>query len=415
MVLFGGLLSIKAIVFLTFSVFAIAAVGYLLGRITINGVSLGTAGVFIIALLFGAFFYTPLGNQLVVSMTSEDLQTVLHTSYVSGALKIVENIGLVLFVTSVGFIAGPSFFGDLKKNFKSYILLGLLIIVVGGIACAACSIFDIRVFGRSKEEVGAMLVGLLSGSLTSTPAFSAAKATVTSEELEAIVAVGHGIAYLFGVIGVVLFVQLVPKFVGADMEAERAKLSESAPEAPCKLTGKEMELDPFGFGIFSIVAILGIFIGSIKVGNFSLTTTGGCLILALVFGHFQKFGNISVTPHESTLKVFRELGLMFFLMGAGVAGGASFVKYFEWVYFIYGIIMTLVPMIAGFFFAKFVLKLNLLNNLGSICGGMTSTPALGTLISTAGTEKVAGAYASTYPIALVAVVVVSQVLIIIFR
>ncbi len=415
MVLFGGLLSIKAIVFLTFSVFAIAAVGYLLGRITINGVSLGTAGVFIIALLFGAFFYTPLGNQLVVSMTSEDLQTVLHTSYVSGALKIVENIGLVLFVTSVGFIAGPSFFGDLKKNFKSYILLGLLIIVVGGIACAACSVFDIRVFGRSKEEVGAMLVGLLSGSLTSTPAFSAAKATVTSEELEAIVAVGHGIAYLFGVIGVVLFVQLVPKFVGADMEAERSKLSESAPEAPCKLTGKEMELDPFGFGIFSIVAILGIFIGSIKVGNFSLTTTGGCLILALVFGHFQKFGNISVTPHESTLKVFRELGLMFFLMGAGVAGGASFVKYFEWVYFIYGIIMTLVPMIAGFFFAKFVLKLNLLNNLGSICGGMTSTPALGTLISTAGTEKVAGAYASTYPIALVAVVVVSQVLIIIFR
>lgn len=415
MVLFGGLLSIKAIVFLTFSVFAIAAVGYLLGRITINGVSLGTAGVFIIALLFGAFFYTPLGNQLVVSMTSEDLQTVLHTSYVSGALKIVENIGLVLFVTSVGFIAGPSFFGDLKKNFKSYILLGLLIIVVGGIACAACSVFDIRVFGRSKEEVGAMLVGLLSGSLTSTPAFSAAKATVTSEELEAIVAVGHGIAYLFGVIGVVLFVQLVPKFVKADMDAERSKLSESAPEAPCKLTGKEMELDPFGFGIFSIVAILGIFIGSIKVGNFSLTTTGGCLILALVFGHFQKFGNISVTPHESTLKVFRELGLMFFLMGAGVAGGASFVKYFEWVYFIYGIIMTLVPMVAGFFFAKFVLKLNLLNNLGSICGGMTSTPALGTLISTAGTEKVAGAYASTYPIALVAVVVVSQVLIIIFR
>ena len=421
MVLFGGLLSIKAIVFLTFSVFAIAAVGYLLGRITINGVSLGTAGVFIVALLFGAFFYTPLGNQLVVKVASANLNEVLRASYVSGALKIVENVGLVLFVTSVGFIAGPSFFGDLKKNFKSYILLGLLIIAVGGIACAACCVFDIKVFGRSEEEVGAMLVGLLSGSLTSTPAFSAAKATVvesakfTAEQLEAIVAVGHGIAYLFGVIGVVLFVQLVPKFLGADMDKERAKLSESAPEAPKKLNGNELELDVFGFCIFSIVALLGIFIGSFKFGNFSLTTTGGCLILALIFGHFQKIGNVSVTPHESTLKVFRELGLMFFLIGAGVAGGASFVKYFEWVYFIYGIIMTLVPMIAGFFFAKFVLKLNLLNNLGSICGGMTSTPALGTLISTAGTEKVAGAYASTYPIALVAVVVVSQVLIIIFR
>jgi len=36
------------------------------------------------------------------------------------------------------------------------------------------------------------------------------------------------------------------------------------------------------------------------------------------------------------------------------------------------------------------------------------------LISTAGTEKVAGAYASTYPIALISVVLVSQILILMF-
>ena len=408
MVLFGGILSIKTISFLVFCVFVIAGLGYLLGRITIKGVSLGTAGVFIVALLFGAFLYNPLAAQLKVG----------GATYVSNALKIVENLGLILFVTSVGFIAGPSFFGDLKKNFKSYILLGVIIILIGGLSCAGCIVFDNKVFGRDLEEVSAMLVGLLSGSLTSTPAFSAAKATVTQGgaiDYEAIVAVGHGIAYLFGVVGVVLFVQLVPKFVKADMDAERAKLSESAPEAPSKLTGSELELDVFGFCAFSLVAVLGVFFGSFKFGNFSLTTTGGCLILSLIFGHFQKIGKVSIMPQEATLKVFRELGLMLFLIGAGVAGGASFVKYFEWVYFIYGIIMTLLPMIIGFFFAKFVLKLNLLNNLGSICGGMTSTPALGTLISTAGTEKVAGAYASTYPIALVAVVLVSQFLIILFR
>lgn len=408
MVLFGGILSIKAITFLSFSVFVIAALGYLLGRITIKGVSLGTAGVFIVALLFGAFLYTPLQNQLIVG----------GKSYVSSALKIVENLGLILFVTSVGFIAGPSFFGDLKKNFKSYILLGLIIIIVGGLTCAGCIVLDISVFGRNKEEAGAMIVGLLSGSLTSTPAFSAAKATVSqggSVDYEAIVAVGHGIAYLFGVIGVVLFVQLVPKMAKANMDEERQKLSAANPETPSKLDGSELELDPFGFCAFSIIAVLGIIVGCFKFGNFSLTTTGGCLILALIFGHFQKIGKISIMPHEATLKVFRELGLMFFLIGAGVAGGASFVKYFEWIYFIYGIAMTMVPMIIGFIFAKYVLKLNLLNNLGSICGGMTSTPALGTLIQTAGTEKVAGAYASTYPIALIAVVIVSQVLIIIFR
>lgn len=404
MVLFGGILSIKTVSFLVFCVFVIAGLGYLLGRITIKGVSLGTAGVFIVALLFGAFLYNPLAEQLKVG----------SASYVTNALKIVENLGLILFVTSVGFIAGPSFFGDLKKNFKSYILLGIIIILVGGLSCAGCILFDSKVYGRPLDEVSAMLVGLLSGSLTSTPAFSAAKATVASEELEAIVAVGHGIAYLFGVVGVVLFVQLVPKFIKADMDKERAKLSESAPEAPSKLNGNELELDPFGFCSFSLIALLGVIFGSFKFGNFSLTTTGGCLILALIFGHFQKIGKISIMPLESTLKVFRELGLMLFLIGAGVAGGASFVKYFEWVYFIYGIIMTLFPMIIGFFIAKYVLKLNLLNNLGSICGGMTSTPALGTLIATAGTEKVAGAYASTYPIALVAVVLVSQFLIILF-
>lgn len=72
-------------------------------------------------------------------------------------------------------------------------------------------------------------------------------------------------------------------------------------------------------------------------------------------------------------------------------------------------------MILGFLFAKYVLKLSLLNNLGSLTGGMTSTPALGTLISTAGTEKVAAAYASTYPVALISVVIVSQLLLIIFQ
>ena len=406
MVLFGGILSIKTISFLVFCVFVIAGLGYLLGRITIKGVSLGTAGVFIVALLFGAFLYSPLKAQLMAG----------SESYVKNALKIVENLGLILFVTSVGFIAGPSFFGDLKKNFKSYILLGVIIILIGGLSCAGCIVFDNKIFGRDLEEAGAMLVGLLSGSLTSTPAFSAAKATVNQTgDLEDVVAVGHGIAYLFGVVGVVLFVQLVPKFTKANMDEERAKLSESAPEAPSKLNGSELELDPFGFCAFSIVAVLGVFFGSFKFGNFSLTTTGGCLILSLVFGHFQKIGKVSIMPQEATLKVFRELGLMLFLIGAGVAGGASFVEHFQWIYFIYGIIMTLLPMIIGFFFARFVLKLNLLNNLGSICGGMTSTPALGTLISTAGTEKVAGAYASTYPIALVAVVLVSQFLIIIFR
>lgn len=403
--LFGGIVSIQSITYLMFTVFAIAAVGYALGRITIKGISLGTAGVFIVALLYGCFFYDGLSSSLVVG----------ESTYVSNALKIVENMGLILFVTSVGFIAGPNFFGNFKKNFKSYVVLALVIIVMGGLSCAGCIVVGKNFTDLSLQELTAMLVGLLSGSLTSTPAFSAAKSTV-APELEDLVSVGHGIAYLFGVIGVVLFVQIIPKILKVDMAEERKKLVVADTSVGKKeYKGNLIEMDEFGFMPFSLAAIIGIFLGSIKIGNFSLTTTGGCLLVSLVFGHFAHFGSISVTPKTSTLKVFRELGLMLFLIGAGVAGGASFVKYFEAVYFIYGIIMTLVPMIVGFLFAKYVLKLSILNNLGSITGGMTSTPALGTLINTAGTEDVASSYAATYPVALISVVLVSQFLIIIFR
>lgn len=412
--LFDGVISIQSITFLMFTVFAIAVVGYLLGRITVKGVSLGDAGVFIVALLFGCFFYGSLKDALNITENEATL------SFVKEALKIVENMGLILFVTSVGFIAGPNFFGNFKKNFKSYVMLALVVIIMGGLSCAGCILADMKISGKSGEEVSAMLVGLLSGSLTSTPAFSAAKATVAESvngaELEKIVSVGHGIAYLFGVIGVVLFVQIIPKMMKVDMAKEREALVVADTSGNKKeYKGKLIHIDEFGFMAFSLAAILGIFIGAIKFGNFSLTTTGGCLLVSLVLGHFSHIGPVSVMPKTQTLKVFRELGLMLFLIGAGVAGGESFVKYFEPVYFLYGIIMTLVPMIVGFLFAKYVLKLSILNNLGSITGGMTSTPALGTLINTAGTENVASAYAATYPVALISVVIVSQVLILIFR
>lgn len=296
MELFNGILSIHAVSFLTLSVFAIAALGYILGRITVKGVDLGTAGVFVIALLYGCFFYSNLTHEL--TMTDE--------TFVKEALKNVDNIGLVLFVTSVGFIAGPTFFKNLKKNFKSYVCLGLIIILSASIVCVICITLGKGDTVHEHEEFKAILVGLLSG---------------------------------------------------------------------------------------------------------ALTTTGGCILVSLVMGHFGRIGKISIMPKGSTLRVFRELGLMFFLIGAGISGGAKFVEVFNAKYLFYGVLMTLIPMIIGFLFAKYVLKLPLLNNLGSITGGMTSTPALGTLIQVSGTENIATAYAATYPIALISVVIAAKLIV----
>ena len=142
--------------------------------------------------------------------------------------------------------------------------------------------------------------------------------------------------------------------------------------------------------------------------------------MTLLFGHFGKLGNLSLKIQAQTTKVLKELGLMLFLIGAGVEGGVGLISAVSndasiivWG-LLGGALMTILPMVVGYFIARKALKLPLLNNLGSITGGMTSTPALGTLISTAGTEDVAAAYAATYPIALIAVVLVSQFLIILF-
>ena len=354
MSLFGGVINITGITFFVMSIFAIIVGGYLIGKISIKGVSLGTAGVFIASIIYGILH----SKQLADTMNFSGID------FSPDALKIIENCGLVLFVCSVGLIAGPSFFSNLKKNFKSYILLGVVIILSGGLTTVVCYFIGRNGEADTKQFV-ALLTGLLSGALTSTPAFSAAKATV-APEYESAVTVGYGISYIFGVIGVVLFVQLVPKILHANIDEEVRKITDVSAGQRRKDDRHYVEIDPFGIGAFAFVILTGIFLGAIHIPltskglagtSFSLTTTGGV-----------------------------------------------FIEYFKPIYFVYGLFMTMIPMIIGFIVAMKVVKLHLMNALGCITGGMTSTPALGTLIKVAKTEAVASAYAATYPIALITVV-----------
>ena len=366
------------------AVFLIAALGYFIGGIRIKGIELGTAGVLLVALVFGHF-----GVEIP---------------------SIIRNFGLALFVCSVGFIAGPKFFRDFKSNAASYILLGFLIILSGGICAVLVSLI-----GGIRPELS---VGLLTGALTSTPGLAAAQEA--AGELADLATTGYAIAYPFGVIGVVLFVQLVPRILKVDMAEERAHFEAAHTAKIKRYDGWLFKFDQGGFFAFMIAVVLGILLGNVHVplpggASFSLGTTGGPLIMGLLFGHFAHVGHLDLTVPVEELKTFRELGLMLFLIGAGVSGGAGFVETLRRegvILFVYGAIMTLVPMLVGFFVAKKVLKLRLLNNLGSITGGMTSTPALGTLISVAKTDDVASAYAATYPIALVAVVLCAQFIVI---
>ncbi len=411
----NGLVSVKGTAAVLVGTFLICFIGYALGRIKIKGISLGDSGVFIIALLFGWLFTLPVLKDIPVlsQFYIPNSGSSMFTSY-----KFIQTIGLVLFVTAVGYIAGPRFFKNLKKNAKSYVPLGAIIILVG---------VGITVLFALIPGIGADFSnGILSGALTSTPAFSAAQEVAENRGL---VSLGHAIAYPFGVIGVVVFVQLMPKLMKADMSHECELIKGTANTATAeKKTKKLFQLEDHGFAPFGLAVVLGIILGSVKIpltangfdgACFSLGNTGGPLIVALILGHFGRIGRLDIKVSEHMLKIFRELGLILFLTGAGVEGGVELVAqvsnstYGPMIIlygFLAGAVMTIVPLIVGFILAKKVFKLSLLNNLGSLTGGMTSTPALGTLIGVSGSDDVAAAYASTYPVALVLIVLASNLI-----
>ncbi|MGV6846340.1 MAG: aspartate:alanine exchanger family transporter [Lutibacter sp.] len=169
---------------------------------------------------------------------------------------------------------------------------------------------------------------------------------------------------------------------------------------------------PISFGI-----ILGIFVGKISLNfggfSFGLGLTGGILLTALILGRVGKTGPIMWTMTGAANQILRQFGLLFFLAAVGTSAGknleATLANYgFE--LFIYGVLITLIPMILTVIVSKIFLKMNVLTLLGTLTGGMTSTPGLAAVDNMVDTEAPAVAYATVYPIAMVLLIVVIQIL-----
>ncbi|MCR5422038.1 MAG: hypothetical protein K6E74_00160, partial [Bacilli bacterium] len=371
--------------------FGVLFVGYLLGRIKIKGIALGTSGIFIIAIVAGC----------LIPKESLDITTIT---------KQLSNVGLALFITSVGFTAGPMFIQNFKSKAFKYIAISVIIIFSAlGVA--------MLIYALDKNIDMPTILGITMGAMTSTPGLSSNLAAF--EESADIIQTVNAIAYPFGVLGVCLFVQIVPKILRVNMQEEVEKISgpkEEKVEAT-EAEGEEKKMiviDRLGLGIFSLAVLLGIVVGALTIPGikFQLTLTGGSLIVGLLFGHFGRIGRISLEVPKPTLKVVKELGLAIFLACSGLSGGLKFIEYIQIypIYFLYGALITFIPMLITFIIAKLAFKMELLNILGALTGGMTSTPALGALIEVADTDDVGSSYTSTYPFALFLLVLIPQVL-----
>ena len=164
---------------------------------------------------------------------------------------------------------------------------------------------------------------------------------------------------------------------------------------------------------------LGIIVGLLPIGlpgaaPVTLGLAGGPLLVALVLGHFGKVGRIVGFIPRPTRLLLQELGLVFFLANAGVRGGSALVATLQEhgiALFGMGICVSALPLIVAWPIATKFFKMNALQALGGICGGMTSTPALGAITAKTDSTIPVVSYVSAYPVALIIMIVISKVLI----
>ena len=380
-----------------FFVFCVVAVGCLIGAVKIKGITLGCAGVLVSALFFGVFFSCfpeiKIGGNVVV----------LYDDSVKEVYSLLSSIGTAMFIGSVGLTAGPTFFRSFGRNSVTSALIGFIVVSAGAAICVIIVGIDCRV----SPSFG---VGLMTGGMTSTPGFSSAMESKFANG--EVLAAGYGIAYLFGILGKVLFMQMMPKLLRADLEQERLWLIDTKREAIQQEISFGNKIDGTGFGAFALTLVLGNVLGSIKlpIADFSLGTSGGTLVAGILMGHLRHCGKLDLTVPKKTLEFFREAGLILFLVGAGVPGGVSFLTNVRFIYFVYGACITLIPMVVGFMVARFIFRMHILSALASVAGGLTSTPALAALIGVSGTDAVVNVYAAVYPTSLICMIVYSRLL-----
>ncbi len=196
--------------------FLVLSLGYLVGNIRVAGIGLGSVGgVLLVGLVFGH----------------------LGFSMYAGA----QTFGFAIFIFCVGYQAGPQFFDVLMSDGLKYLSLALVVAATGFALAAGLGVW----MGLAPG----LTAGLLGGAMTTTPTLAAAQDAVKSgivplpdgfsaAEVIANIGAGYALTYLFGLIGLILVIRLLPRVLGIDLPAEAARMDGGEdPEAMPDISG----------------------------------------------------------------------------------------------------------------------------------------------------------------------------------
>ncbi len=213
--------------------FIIVALGLILGKIKIKGISLDISAIIFVALVFGHY-----GIKMP---------------------DIFQKIGLIFFIYSVGIQAGPGFFESFKKDGLNLIMITAIVVVSGALTTV--------LLAWTLDIDYKLAVGLFTGALTSTPGLAAAIESTHSP----LASIGYGISYPLGVLGVILFVKIAPKMFRVSIDKEEKAFHDSIKEDYPELYNKNF--------IVENPNIAGKTLGTLKI-----RTMTGCNISRVLHG-----------------------------------------------------------------------------------------------------------------------------------
>ena len=186
----------------------VIAVGILLGKVKIGGISLGVTFVLFTGIVAGHIGFTAPTN----------------------ILSFIQDFGLILFVFCIGLQVGPGFFESFKKGGVTLNMLSTTLVLLNVAVMFACYFLF---FDSSDKTNLPMMVGTLYGAVTNTPGLGAA-----NEALESVwktangtipqIAAGYACAYPLGVLGIIGATIAVRFITGTKLAEEEEDLKEQA-------------------------------------------------------------------------------------------------------------------------------------------------------------------------------------------
>lgn len=444
----------------------VIALGKILGKGRLYGISLGGTWILFVGIVFSHFGY----------------------NLDPGLLHFLKEFGLILFVYSIGMQVGPGFFSSFRAGGVKLNVLATLLILFGAATTLAITKFT--------GTDGPTMVGVMSGAVTNTPGLGAAQQAfveATGGDPSRI-ALGYAVAYPLGVVGCILAFVLIKLFYKNDQAAPARKEIPAAPEIQVadKLTQRKIIIskrklngmtlgrlefekylganiikirragieitatpetilqlgdivtvvgtktsvdgmekvlgnslrrldEPNLIAIFAGIA-LGCALGSIPIHlpgipqPIKLGLAGGPLIVSILMGYFgPRFKIVTYTTTGANLMI-REIGISLFLACVGLQAGNGFVDAIihqgglAWVG--YGFLITFLPIMLCGLLGRTFMKVSYSTLLGVLSGASTNPPAL----AFAGeqdknSDAPAVGYATVYPLSMFLRVLTAQLMI----